>query len=493
MAMRRLFECHANMSHVTTRHNTSQYSTQNTTEYDRIRQVFWVFWVFWNILGSIWLLFCCGILWLVCLTWAVAASPNSRVPRSFIRSSLAAFIPDPVGWATDGHGRRGENWMEIALEAKNELDENGWKMIENLWTSMKHDEDLWRFVQNGVKLYATVKVYRMIVGGMCGKDGIMRQLGGRPVHAAAKRNRSRWHRVTRGQAPQVSLPLVAPGAPALFEAPVLPVLPSVASVASVARVALVAPRGAAPIALALVASVASVAAVVAQVAPVALWPAWLALEAGLGPPPCATSKRGNDLSQLKRSNFSIHFYRCLTYLYRLTACNSQFINFTEHRAVMQKVTVWHEMPWLMWQVMALRHFKKSWHMLRSFAHVWTRYISGHDFYDVNDVNGVSFRLFFEATQLLLFLLEANVLAVEPAMAAAVTVTATRFATSQFDALGGLGDKRTSTWHGAKHENYGKKPSVIQLEPFYLILYHVISFYTILYHFIIWFSCVSLPI
>ena len=94
-------------------------------------------------------------------------------------------------------------------------------------------------------------------------------------------------------------------------------------------------------------------------------------------------------------------------------------------------------------------------MLRSFAHVWTRYISGHDFYDVNDVNGVSFRLFFEATQLLLFLLEANVLAVEPAMAAAVTVTATRFATSQFDALGGLGDKRTSTWHGAKHENYGK--------------------------------------
>jgi hypothetical protein len=37
-----------------------------------------------------------------------------------------------VGWATDGHGRRGENWMEIALEAKNELDENGWKMIENL-------------------------------------------------------------------------------------------------------------------------------------------------------------------------------------------------------------------------------------------------------------------------------------------------------------------------------------------------------------------------
>lgn len=92
--------------------------------------------------------------------------------------------------------------------------------------------------------------------------------------------------MTRGQAPQVSLPLVAPGAPALFEAPVLPVLPSVASVASVARVALVAPRGAAPIALALVASVASVAAVVAQVAPVALWPAWLALEAeaGLGPP-----------------------------------------------------------------------------------------------------------------------------------------------------------------------------------------------------------------
>ena len=246
-------------------------------------------------------------------------------------------------------------------------------------------EARWRFVQIGVKLYATVKVYRMIVGGMRGKNGIMRQLGGRPVHAAAKRNRSRWHRVTRGQAPQVSLPLVALGAPALFEAPVLPVLPSVASVASVARVALVAPRGAAPIALALVASVASVAAVVAQVAPVALWPAWLALEAeaGLGPPPCATSKRGNDISQLKRSNFSIHFYTCLTYLYRLTACNSQFINFTEHRAVMQKVTVWHEMPWLMWQVMALRHFKKSWHMLRSFAHVWTRYISGQDFYDVN--------------------------------------------------------------------------------------------------------------
>ena len=69
---------------------------------------------------------------------------------------------------------------------------------------------------------------------------------------------------------------------------------------------------------------------------------------------------------------------------------------------------------------------------------------------VNDVNGMSFRLFFEATPLLLFLLEANVLAVEPAMAAAVTVTATRFATFQFDALGGLGDKRTSTWHGAKH-------------------------------------------
>lgn len=162
----------------------------------------------------------------------------------------------------------------------------------------------------------------------------------------------------------------------------------------------------------------------------------------------------------------------MPYLYTLTACNSQFINFTEHRAVMQKVTVWHEMPWLMWHMMALRYVKKSWHMLRSFAHVWTRYISGHDFYDF-DVNGVSFRLFFEATPLLLFLLEANVLAVEPAMAAAV---ATRFATFQFDALGGLGDKRTSTWHGAKHENYGKKNI---RNPIGTILSHFRSCYIVL--------------
>ena len=140
-----------------TRHNTSQYSTQNTTEYDRIQQVFWVFWVFWNILGSIWLLFCYG-------GWFVSPEPlphhptagfpeASSVPHSPLSSRtqwggprMATEDVERIGWKL--HWKRKMNWMK--------MDGKWLKIYEHLWSTMKICEDLCRLVWSCMPLWKSI-------------------------------------------------------------------------------------------------------------------------------------------------------------------------------------------------------------------------------------------------------------------------------------------------------------------------------------------------
>ena len=121
--------CHT----VTTRYNTSQYSTQNTTGYDRSSEYSEYSGTYLAPFGSSFVVVFCGILWLVCLTWAVAASPNSRVPRSFIRSSL--------------HGWPRKNWRELDGNCTGSEKWIGWNWMENDWKSMNIYEARWRFVK----------------------------------------------------------------------------------------------------------------------------------------------------------------------------------------------------------------------------------------------------------------------------------------------------------------------------------------------------------